>query len=444
MCIQIVFLALIAIIVVDAEYTSGTPHASVVTLGNDSIDDALKDPANSIWLLKFYAPWCGHCKKLAPILDKAATRLEGKLAIGTIDCTVEKKLCETHDVRAYPTLKFVRDGVFHDYTSGRTEDDFVKFAFKMSAPSVSEVDSYDQALSDIASQNDEGVAFLAYHPAIAEHDKIRDKLQSNHITQVFTQVARKLQHLAHFTILLKSEDVSTKLGMDADAAKNGFIVKIEKGLPPMLFKPTQPDFTAIELLDFVKENNFALVTDLGPRNFNTIGKKGRHLVIGVVDSSDESQVNVMKKELIEFATTGPSDVVSKYYYGTMDGKKWAKFMSQFEVEVDELPQVIVIDVPTKMYWRDPSYESIQEFIMAVAEDKVEMKQSIRAKGGNFLKTLADVYVSNMPATGIATVFAMIIVLLLIRIVTADDEPYPTDIAPATSSDEGAAESKKEQ
>ena len=134
--------------------------------------------------MKFYAPWCGHCKKLAPILEKAATRLEGKLAIGTIDCTVENRLCNSYGVPACPTLKFVRDGEVHDYTLGRTEDDIVKFAFKMSAPAVAKVDSYEQALNDIASKNDEGVAFLAYHPALEEHDKIRDQLQSNHITQV--------------------------------------------------------------------------------------------------------------------------------------------------------------------------------------------------------------------------------------------------------------------
>ena len=35
----------------------GTPHATVVTLRTKDFDDHLKDPANGLWLLKFYAPW---------------------------------------------------------------------------------------------------------------------------------------------------------------------------------------------------------------------------------------------------------------------------------------------------------------------------------------------------------------------------------------------------
>jgi hypothetical protein len=40
-----------------AEYTSGTAHDAVVVLDAQSFPQAIKDPANPLWLLKFYAPW---------------------------------------------------------------------------------------------------------------------------------------------------------------------------------------------------------------------------------------------------------------------------------------------------------------------------------------------------------------------------------------------------
>ena len=51
-----------------------------------------------LWFLDFYAPWCGHCKKLNPILDEVAAELVGKqnMAIGKIDATSNRK------VRAWP------------------------------------------------------------------------------------------------------------------------------------------------------------------------------------------------------------------------------------------------------------------------------------------------------------------------------------------------------
>jgi protein disulfide-isomerase A1 len=100
----------------------GKPHSTVITITATKFYDNLKDPANGLWLLKFYAPWCGHCKKLEPVLDSVAPFLAGKMAIGKIDCTVEKLLCKRFEVRGYPTLKYFRDTEFYDYPSGRDKD----------------------------------------------------------------------------------------------------------------------------------------------------------------------------------------------------------------------------------------------------------------------------------------------------------------------------------
>ena len=56
------------------------------------------------------------------MLNKVAPHLAGKMAIGKVDCTTEKKLCKRFDVRGYPTLKYYRDTEFHDYSSGRDAD----------------------------------------------------------------------------------------------------------------------------------------------------------------------------------------------------------------------------------------------------------------------------------------------------------------------------------
>jgi len=88
--------------------------------------------AEGEWLVKFYAPWCGHCKRLAPTWSELATSSKGKFNVAKVDCTVEKNVCAQYGVRGYPTVKFFKGAQPIDYNGARTIDDFTKFVEKYS------------------------------------------------------------------------------------------------------------------------------------------------------------------------------------------------------------------------------------------------------------------------------------------------------------------------
>uniref|UniRef100_A0A671P586 Protein disulfide-isomerase A3 n=1 Tax=Sinocyclocheilus anshuiensis TaxID=1608454 RepID=A0A671P586_9TELE len=67
-------------------------------------------PEHETLLVKFYAPWCGHCKKLAPEFETAATRLKGTVTLAKVDCTTNTETCKRYGVTGYPTLKIFRNG----------------------------------------------------------------------------------------------------------------------------------------------------------------------------------------------------------------------------------------------------------------------------------------------------------------------------------------------
>ena len=91
----------------------------IVTLTDDTIDDLQK----GTWLVKFYAPWCGHCTRMQPEFRKLAGEMAGIVNIAEVDCTVQKVAAQKYGIRGYPTLKLFVDGHEIPYeSSDRTAD----------------------------------------------------------------------------------------------------------------------------------------------------------------------------------------------------------------------------------------------------------------------------------------------------------------------------------
>ncbi|KAH6826470.1 thioredoxin family protein [Perilla frutescens var. hirtella] len=104
--------------------------SSVVVLTPDNFNEIVLDEKKDV-LVEFYAPWCGHCKSLAPTYEKVATafHLEEDVVIANVDADAYKELAEKFDVSGFPTLKFFpkNNKAGEDYDGGRDLEDFVTF-----------------------------------------------------------------------------------------------------------------------------------------------------------------------------------------------------------------------------------------------------------------------------------------------------------------------------
>jgi protein disulfide-isomerase A6 len=104
--------------------------SDVVTLTASNFDENVKGVRGIVWMVEFYAPWCGHCKNLAPHWESAATQMKDKAAkFGAVDCTQHEDLCRDYGVTGYPSIKVFEGmgGEPIDYGAARTADGLVDF-----------------------------------------------------------------------------------------------------------------------------------------------------------------------------------------------------------------------------------------------------------------------------------------------------------------------------
>lgn len=193
----------------------------------------------------FYAPWCGHCKRLKPEYALAAEQLKNDdppIALAKVDCTEGgKKTCEKFSVSGYPTLKIFKNGaVSQDYNGPREANGIAKYMRAQVGPASKELATVE-ALENFVKANEAGIVgffktesklkgeFLKYS------DKMREKLRFGHSSA--PEVLDK-QGETDAIVLFRAAQLANKFEPD--------FVKF-------------PGEILLELTDFVKNNLHGLV-----------------------------------------------------------------------------------------------------------------------------------------------------------------------------------------
>lgn len=151
----ILFLAILAF----SAYAEVEEDEGVLVLTDANFDEELKN--HDKILVEFYAPWCGHCKKLAPEYVKAAESLKAKdvgVRVAKVDATEEKELASRFEVKGFPTLKWFVNGNPTEYNGGRTADEIVNWIVKKSGPPTSSITT-----EEIETLKGESKLFVVYY-----------------------------------------------------------------------------------------------------------------------------------------------------------------------------------------------------------------------------------------------------------------------------------------
>ena len=140
---------------------SGLNAKSVVDVDGSILNEINANPSIG-YLIKFHAPWCGHCRHFEPIYEAVAKEVEDlsatdddfkNIRIVRIDATVHSNVANYYDIRGFPTVKFIRGSQIISYENERTKTAVINFLRRVNGPSIRWIDSIEQ-FNDIRREHD--------------------------------------------------------------------------------------------------------------------------------------------------------------------------------------------------------------------------------------------------------------------------------------------------
>ncbi|XP_029935147.1 protein disulfide-isomerase A4 [Myripristis murdjan] len=133
------------------------PPEATLVLTKDNFDETVNNA--DIILVEFYAPWCGHCKRLAPEYEKAAKELSQRtppIPLAKVDATVESEIATRFEVSGYPTLKIFRKGKAFEYNGPREKYGIVDYMSEQAGPPSKQVQTVKQ-VQELIKDGDDAV-----------------------------------------------------------------------------------------------------------------------------------------------------------------------------------------------------------------------------------------------------------------------------------------------
>ncbi|KAF9045695.1 thioredoxin-domain-containing protein [Hymenopellis radicata] len=311
------------------------PNGAVAILDTKSFQSTLDQGSTFV---KFYAPWCGHCKKLAPTWVKLAKLFQGKLTVAEVDCDANKALCSAQEIEGYPTLVYYSaGGAKTEYTSGRKLEALAAFAEKANAPPSKAIGVQD--LDSYITEND--IAYVLLH---SSHDAPKA------LTPLFASL---LGTPPVYTIADPPEATMLRYGITNSWALLAF-KDHDVSTPTSIY--TSSSFNADAALKWLLANRLPTTTELTQDSFQSVMKspaKPLVLLAGVSDSNKE--LLKQRFEVLSAAWRKREKHDREVVFAWMDTERWKDWMKSMygisgkSTSLEDV-QVVVADHNDLVYW----------------------------------------------------------------------------------------------
>uniref|UniRef100_T1J252 Thioredoxin domain-containing protein n=1 Tax=Strigamia maritima TaxID=126957 RepID=T1J252_STRMM len=225
-----------------------------------------------MWFVKFYAPWCGHCKKLEPVWNQVAQSLHSSsVRVGRVDCTRYTSVANEYKVSAFPTLLFLKGEKVYVYNGDRTKEEIVDFAVRMAGPPVRQFENPEDILD---AKKKHLVFFLYVGSTETELREIYEQLAtsfqtSNYFYSVSPEIAKEI------------EELNALKGPQSLVFKDGIYNKA---------KISETEDANATLTKWVVKERFVLFPKISHGNLQPVLSVGKFLVLAVLEENKANSI----------------------------------------------------------------------------------------------------------------------------------------------------------
>ncbi|XP_068094217.1 protein disulfide-isomerase TMX3 [Hyperolius riggenbachi] len=401
----------------------------------EDLDETFKETRqDDIWIVDFYAPWCGHCKKLEPVWNEVGIEMRSSgspVRVGKMDATVHSSIASEFGVRGFPTIKLLKGDMAYNYRGPRTKEDIIEFANRVAGPLIRQLPS-QQMFEHVQKR----------HPVLFVYVGVESTLKEK-----FIEVASELIVYTYF--FSASEEVLPEY------------VKLNEVPAILVFKDSTffvyDEYEDGDLSSWVNRERFEGYLHVDGFTLYELGDTGKLVAVAVIDDKNNSAEHTRLKSIVQDVARDYRDHFHRdFQFGHIDGNEYINSLLMDEVQI---PTIVVLNTSNQQYFlpskRIDSIEDMIQFINSILDGTADAQggdgilQRIKRVAYDARSTVVSVFKSS-PLLG-CFLFGLplgVISIMCYGICTADTDDGAEnmtrkDVIDPDQSDEGSEEEQDE-